>query len=71
MEGTSLMLPHEVAMRCGVTPASVRAWERNGVLVPAARTATGVRLYDKAEVDRLVTVRNARDTRASRPTARG
>lgn len=47
----------EVALRAGVSPAAVRLWERNGRLKPAARLTNGTRLFDRADVDRLIATR--------------
>lgn len=63
------LLPHEVATRFGVTPATVRTWEASGVLSPAMRTGRGVRLYARGDVERLE-VRRAQMAGDTRP-ARG
>lgn len=55
-----LMLVGEVAKRLGLSPVSVRGLESRGELVPTARTATGVRLYDQADVE-AVAARRAAD----------
>ena len=56
-----IMMVAEVARRCGVTPASVRSWERCGKL-PATRTESGVRLFRREDVARLVAERKAKVT---------
>lgn len=51
----------DVARELGVTPAWVRVLSDRGRLPVAARTASGVRLYDAAVVDILaVELRRAR-----------
>ncbi|WP_242545488.1 TioE family transcriptional regulator [Amycolatopsis sp. MtRt-6] len=40
----------ELARRLGVTAATVRAWERAGVLVPARNRATGHRVFQAADI---------------------
>lgn len=47
-----LMLVSDVARECGVTPATVKLWERAGRL-PAIRTARGVRLFRRSDVEAL------------------
>ncbi|MEU4311480.1 TioE family transcriptional regulator [Nocardia sp. NPDC024068] len=39
----------ELAHRLRVTPATLRAWERAGILDPARDPATGYRVYDSAD----------------------
>jgi DNA-binding transcriptional MerR regulator len=46
------MLSADVAKLLDVTPATVRLMERRGTL-PAERTTSGVRLFDRADVERL------------------
>lgn len=48
----TLLLVSSVARLFGVTPASVRAWERSGKL-KAMRTENGVRLFSRADVEAL------------------
>jgi DNA-binding transcriptional MerR regulator len=43
------------------TPASVRAWERAGKL-PAIRTASGIRLFRRDDVERFLAARRAART---------
>ncbi|WP_410564011.1 TioE family transcriptional regulator [Amycolatopsis sp. cmx-4-61] len=40
----------ELAHRVGVTAATIRAWERAGILVPARDRATGYRVFRAADV---------------------
>lgn len=40
----------EVAHRLGVVPATLRAWERAGIVRPARDRATGYRVYSPADV---------------------
>lgn len=41
------------AQLLAVTPARVRQLARQGVLAPAARTESGIRLFRRQEVERL------------------
>jgi DNA-binding transcriptional MerR regulator len=45
----------ELARRCGMTTATLRFYERKGLLTPAGR-AGQVRVYDDSAVDRVATV---------------
>ena len=49
---SSLLLTSEVARLIGVAPETVRVWERTGRLA-AAKTSSGVRLFARADVERL------------------
>lgn len=46
-----------VAQRTGLTPATIRAWERRYDAVQPARSDGGQRLYSDADLDRLSTLR--------------
>ncbi len=46
----------EVAQATGVTVRTLHHWDEVGLLVPAARTAAGYRLYTPADLERLVRV---------------
>ena len=46
------LLTNEAARILGVTPETVRHWERVGRLA-AVKTARGVRLFDRHDVERL------------------
>jgi len=48
-----------LAAQAGVTPDTVRYYERAGVLAPQERSASGYRLYDQAQLDRLRFVKGA------------
>ena len=54
----ALMTSSDVARRLGVTPATVRLWERLG-RIPATRTLSGTRLFVAADVERLAAERAA------------
>lgn len=56
-------LAAEAARILGVTPATVRLMESRGAL-QATRTATGVRIFDRADVERLAAERSERDSTA-------
>jgi DNA-binding transcriptional MerR regulator len=43
----------EVSRLTGVTVRTLHHYDQVGLLVPAARSASGYRLYDKADLDRL------------------
>jgi len=49
----------DAAKRLGVVPATVKLMVRGGKLLPAAKTAGGVSLFDPADVERLATERAA------------
>lgn len=49
----------EVARRCGVSPDTVRHYERLGLIPAAARTAAGYRQYPAAACRRIRVVRSA------------
>ena len=51
----------ELARRAGLPVRTIRFWSDTGVLPPAARTASGRRLYDTACVARLELVATLRD----------
>lgn len=46
------LLTGEVARALNVSPETIRLWERKGVL-KALRTGSGVRLFDRSEVEAL------------------
>ncbi|MCI0432250.1 MAG: heavy metal-responsive transcriptional regulator [Gemmatimonadetes bacterium] len=49
----------EVAERAGVTPDTLRYYERIGMLARARRSSGGYRLWDRSVVDRVVFIRKA------------
>jgi DNA-binding transcriptional MerR regulator len=51
-----------VARMANVTPETVRSWERRGLL-RAQRTASGIRLFRRGDVDALLRERQERQTR--------
>lgn len=53
------LLTSDAARVLGVTADAVRDMERRGVL-PAVRTASGVRLFSRADVERLAADREAK-----------
>ena len=50
--GIVYVLTNDAAKICGVSPDTIRLWERNGRL-PAAKTLSGVRLFERSAVERL------------------
>ncbi len=48
-----------------VTPATVRQMERRGKLVAASRTLSGIRLFRRADVERLAKTRVKRRRRGA------
>jgi len=50
------VLTTEAARILDVSPETVRHWERIGIL-PALKTARGVRLFDRRDVERLARTR--------------
>jgi DNA-binding transcriptional MerR regulator len=53
------MLTAEAARLADVTPATVRLWEKQGKLT-ATRTASGVRLFNRADVEAMAKGRRSR-----------
>lgn len=49
----------ETARSVGVATSALRYYEREGLLKPAGRSASGYRLYDSAGVDQLRFIRSA------------
>lgn len=58
---TRLLRIHEAAAEIGTTPRSVRYWEEQGLLRPAARSEGAYRLYDNTDVERLRFIKALRD----------
>jgi MerR family Zn(II)-responsive transcriptional regulator of zntA len=52
----------ELARRAGVTTATIRHYERRGLLAPTNRGPGGSRLYDPQSVDQLMLIRRIRAT---------
>jgi DNA-binding transcriptional MerR regulator len=50
------MLRGEAARLLGVDKRTLAAWEQKGDVIPE-RTATGVRVYDRATIERLAAER--------------
>jgi len=55
----TLYTPQDVARLADVGAATVRHWERTGKL-PAIRTASGMRLFARADVDRVIAERRSK-----------
>jgi DNA-binding transcriptional MerR regulator len=49
----------ELARRCGVSPDTIRFYEREGLLPPPPRTDSGHRIYDGESIVRLKLIRRA------------
>ena len=49
----------ELAIRCGVSPDTIRFYEREGLLPAPRRTASGHRVYDRETFLRLQFIRRA------------
>ena len=49
----------DVARMCGVSPDTIRHYEKSGLLPGISRTANGYRLYSDADVRRVLLIRNA------------
>ena len=62
------VLTTEAARILNVSQETVRQWERRGIL-PAHKTARGVRLFDRRDVERLARERE-RAGRVSAPASR-
>lgn len=50
-----------IARRAGVSIDTIRYYERNGLLSPAARLASGYRRYDELQLARLRFIRRAQE----------
>lgn len=57
--GSSSLLIGELARESGVTPDTVRFYERASLLAAPARTAAGYRVYDSAALDRIRFIKRA------------
>lgn len=57
--GDGALSPTEVARRCGVSPDTLRHYERRGLLPPPARTAAGYRRYAPDTVARVTLIQRA------------
>jgi DNA-binding transcriptional MerR regulator len=49
----------ELAAAAGVSPDTIRYYEKAGLLLPPSRSAAGYRVYDQAAVDRLQFIQGA------------
>jgi len=49
-----LLPPAAVAQKCGVTPSTIRLWERLGLIRAEMKTTHGMRLFTEQEVARVV-----------------
>jgi excisionase family DNA binding protein len=58
-ENVAPLLTAEAAQLLGVSEATVRLWERHGRL-DAIKTARGVRLFDRRDIERLARERAQR-----------
>jgi len=56
-----LLRIQEAAAEAGLTPRSVRYYEEQGLLRPAARSEGDYRLYDESDVERLKFIKSLRD----------
>jgi DNA-binding transcriptional MerR regulator len=56
-----LLRIQEVAAQIGSTTRSIRYWEEQGLLTPAARSEGDYRLYDTTDVERLRFIKALRD----------
>lgn len=59
---TELLTLGQLAKRAGLARSSVLHYEALGLLLPGSRSAAGYRLYGKAELERLLTIRRLRDS---------
>lgn len=55
------LLIDEIAHQLGLTKRTIRYYEEQGLLKPAARTEKGYRLYSEEDVSRLETIKEFRD----------
>lgn len=59
VNGAGTLAPREVARQTGVSPDSLRHYERKGLLPLPARTAAGYRRYGPEAVERVRLIRRA------------
>jgi DNA-binding transcriptional MerR regulator len=64
----TLFTPAEFARRVGVTPDTIRHWERIGK-VKALKTVSGRRLFEQASVERVLRERTRREHPNTAPIA--
>jgi MerR family transcriptional regulator, copper efflux regulator len=57
--GSKTIRSGALAKSAGVSPDTIRHYEKIGVLPPAARTQSGYRLYPASSVERVLVVRRA------------
>jgi DNA-binding transcriptional MerR regulator len=62
-----LLSPADASRILGLTPQGVRWMERRGALKVVARTEGGIRLFRRADVERLAADRRSRRTESSAP----
>jgi DNA-binding transcriptional MerR regulator len=60
-DASGLLRIQEVAALIGTTTRSIRYWEEQGLLHPAARSEGDYRLYDQSDVERLRFIKGLRD----------
>src|SRR5688572_11458507 len=60
----------QVAKRTGIRVKTLRFYADEGIVPPSERTASGYRLYDEADVQRLELVRSLREARLGLPAIR-
>ena len=53
-ENRELITTSTFARVVGKSESAIRLWDRRGLITAVARTPTGVRLYDRADADRLL-----------------
>lgn len=63
MKNTQILIASEAARILGLTPATVRYLENHGKL-KALKTASGVRIFDRSQVELLARARAAQKARA-------
>ena len=51
------MKPQQVADRLGISTSVLRSWDREGVLIPSARTPGGHRRYTEDDIRGVTVVR--------------
>jgi DNA-binding transcriptional MerR regulator len=56
---TDLLSSHDVARLAGVAASTVRYWDRIGQLPAIGRTAGGIRLFARPDVERFIEARTA------------
>src|SRR5690349_9900816 len=59
MRSKNVLTIGELAAQCGLTPDTLRYYERRGIIAPATRTSGGFRVYGVDAIERLRFIKQA------------